>query len=283
MAQQQLLESALRRCCLAQRKLYLSLRKLKAGAVLGGQPRSLRQHLLRPGGIVQGQQHVGLQLRRLRIEDAVRIAVNEAAQQGLGGSFVARIVAGLRAQKISVVGQLLAGLPRQAQARLGLSIALVQQISVAQRQVSRRGRLAAVLARICGHARVSLRGAHRGQLLGHRPQFGRGHKSLLDPCRSGRPRRAAGPACAAYRLAALGSGLFLRLAVPVASAFAFVADELAEGVVEPAEVCPATGSTTIRMERSPARHRAAGRAMETGEDAALISSLYSAWPPPCRA
>jgi hypothetical protein len=81
----------------------------------------------------------------------------------------------------------------------------------------------------------------------------------------------------------LAVGFFFAVAVLLALVFAFVADELAEGAVEPAEVCPATGSTTIRMERSPARHRATGRATENGEDAALISSLYSAWPTSWRA
>ena len=89
------------------------------------------QHPLRASRIAQGQQHIGLQLRRLGIEDAVRIAVRKAAQQSLGCGFVARRVVSLGAQKIRVVGQLLASLPGLAQARFRLGIALVHQICVA--------------------------------------------------------------------------------------------------------------------------------------------------------
>jgi hypothetical protein len=53
------------------------------------------------------------------------------------------------------------------------------------------------------------------------------------------------------------------------------------GPAEPPEVCPATGDTTIRIERNAARLRAVKPEKEFGEVVALIPSLYSGWPPPC--
>ena len=102
-------------------------------------------------------------------------------------------MAGLRAQKIRIVRQIVAILPRLPQARFRLRIALVQQIRMAQRQIGRRRRLAAMFARIRGHAGVSLRRAHVRQLLRHRPQLRRGHKGLPASAPSARPLPPGSP------------------------------------------------------------------------------------------
>ena len=128
-----------------------------------------------PPGPAQADSRGGRRPRfrlRLRNKNALRIAFSKALQQPLGCLLIAHLVVGARVHKVCVVGQLRARLFRQEKIFNRLSVALVQQISVAQRQVGRRRRLARMLVRIAGHARISSRSAHGRQLLGHGAQLG---------------------------------------------------------------------------------------------------------------
>jgi len=57
--------------------------------------------------------------------------------------------------------------------------------------------------------------------------------------------------------------------------FFFVVEEACPAglVVEPPEVCPATGDTVNKKESRPARQREASLETEVGEDVTIISSL----------
>ena len=94
-----------------------------------------------------------------------------------------------RPQEIIVVGQLLAILPSLSQRFNRLAVALVQQVRMAQRQIRRRRRIAGVIAGVASHAGIRRRGAHRRQLLRHRPQLAGGLKGQLDARRPRPPRR----------------------------------------------------------------------------------------------
>ena len=200
MAEQQPLEDALGILGLPQREGHLTLGKLEARTAGGGRCGGLRQHLLSGCGIARGKQHASLQFRRLGNEDAVGIAGRKAAQQGFGSGFVPRFVVGFGAQKVGVVGQLLAGLSSLAQIGFSLRVPLVKKIGVAQRQIGRRRRFPAVPTRILAHAFVCSGRAQRGQLLGHGAQFRRSHKGLPDASGSRAPRR---PGCPAHRFRGL--------------------------------------------------------------------------------
>ena len=189
MSQQQPLEEALRLLLQPQRECRLGLRKLIAGTVGGLGSGGGGEHAFGTGRVLHRQQRVGFQLRRLGIKNALRIAFRKALQQRFGCLLIAHLVVGARVQKIGVVGQLRARLPSQAKIFNRLAVALVQQVGVAQRQVGRRRRLARMVLRIAGHARISRRRAQRGQLLGHGAEFGGGHKGQLDPRRVRSPRR----------------------------------------------------------------------------------------------
>ena len=176
MGQQKPLVKPLGRLGLPQHERNLPFCKLIAGTVgrrsIGGRS----QHPLCAGRVIRRQQRAGFQLRRLVNEDAVGIPLRKPAQRCLGSRVIARLVIGARREKIRVIGQFLACLPRLAEARDRLGVVFVQQVRVAQREISRRRGLACVPMRILGHARISRRSAQRGQLLSHGAQLGRGHK-----------------------------------------------------------------------------------------------------------
>ena len=191
MGQQKPLVKPLGRLGLPQHERSFPLCKLIAGSVCGCRIGGCRQHPLCAGWVVHSQQRAGFQLRRLINEDAVGIPLGKPTQRCLGCRIIARLVIDARGEKIRVVGQLLARLPRLAEARDRIGVALVQQVRVAQCEISRRRGLACVPMRILGHARISRRSAQRGQLLGHGAQLGRSHKGQLDPRRPRPPHRPA--------------------------------------------------------------------------------------------
>ena len=161
-----------------------ALCQLKAGAVRGAQCPRPQPAPAAPSWIAHGQQHVGLQLGRLGIEDAFGIAVGKAVQDRLGSGIVAGIVACLGVKKIGVVGELSVCMPGRGERGFRFGIAFVEQVRVAQRQISRGRGIAGVAVRIGGHSRIGFRRAQHGQLLGHGPQLGGGDKGLLDPRRT---------------------------------------------------------------------------------------------------
>ena len=79
---------------------------------------------------------------------------------------------GARREKIRIVGQFFARLPRLDEARDRLGVVFVQQVRVAQCEISRRSCLSRVPTRILGHARIGRRSAQCSQLLGHGAQLG---------------------------------------------------------------------------------------------------------------
>ena len=176
MGQQKPLVKPLGRLGLPQHERSFPLCKLIAGSVCGCRIGGCRQHPLCAGWVVHSQQRAGFQLRRLINEDAVGIPLGKPTQRCLGCRIIARLVIDARGEKIRVVGQLLARLPRLAEALDRFGVALVQQVRVAQCEISRRRGLASVPMRKLGHARISRRSAQRGQLLSHGAQLGRGHK-----------------------------------------------------------------------------------------------------------
>jgi len=162
MSQQQSLVEACRLLLLAQIEGGLSLRKLVAGTKRGCSLSRGGQYALGSGSILQRQQNLCLQLRRLGHEDALWIALGKAVQQRRGCLLIAHIMIGARIQKIGVVGQLSARLPRQSKIGNRLAVTLVEQISVSQSQIRRARRLAGVALRVLGHAGIGRRSAHRG-------------------------------------------------------------------------------------------------------------------------
>ena len=182
-----MLEDLLRLLLLAQRKRDLALGQFVIGKVRQPRPQLSASTRCCSGRIALRQQDVGFEFRGLQVEDAVRIALIESVQQRLGRCLVALVRARLGGQKIRIVRQLLAVLPRLAQVGSRIRITLVQQVGVPQRQVSRRGRIAGLLVRLSRHSRIGSRGAHGHQLLRHGPQLRGSHKRLLD---ARRPRHA---------------------------------------------------------------------------------------------
>ena len=192
MLEQQLLEVGHRGLLLAQRKLPPAPRQ-------AGKPtRSAASRVLAaastaraPVRIVQRQQNVGFQLRHLVNKDAVWIAIGESVQQRLGAGVIARIVVRLGRQKIRDSRQFFAVLPRQPEVRPRLGVALVQQIGMTQRQISRRRRIAGVLAAHTRSPRHRPPACAAWPVAAPWPQFARGNKCLPD---ARRPRRARGAA-----------------------------------------------------------------------------------------
>jgi hypothetical protein len=167
MRQQYPFEGGLGSLLLAERLLHFALHQLKPGAICGVRARSRRENLPRTGQVVHREQDVRLKLGRLVVEDALRIAAGESVQDVLRDGIVSGIVACLCVEKVRVVGELSVGAASLCQGRLGLGVALVEQVGVAKRKVSRCGGFAGVAVRVGGDSGVSRRRAQSGQLLGH--------------------------------------------------------------------------------------------------------------------
>ena len=80
---------------------------------------------------------------------------------------VACALACLCIEKIRVVGEFSVGAASLGQGRFSLGVALVEQISVAKREVSGSGGFAGVAVGVGGDSGVSCWRAQSGQLLGH--------------------------------------------------------------------------------------------------------------------
>ncbi len=171
MLQQHAFKSRFCSLLLAKRLLHFPFSQLKSRTVRGRRRRCRRQNLARRGQVVHPEQHVGLEYRRLVVEDAFRIAIGKSVQNVLRSGIVAGCMAGLGVEKVHVVAQLSVGAASLRQRGLGLCIAFIQQIRVSQRQVSRRRSLARVAVRVGRHTGIRCRRAQGGKLLRHRLQL----------------------------------------------------------------------------------------------------------------
>ena len=166
--QQHPLKGRFRRLLLAQCLLHFAFSQLKCRAVRSRRLRTRRQNLSRGRQLVHPQQHVGLKLRGLNVKNALGIAVGKSVQNILGSGIVARCMARLGVQKVDIVRELSVGAASFGQRGFGLGVALIEQIRVAERKVSRRSGLACVAMRVGRHSGIGRRRAQRRQLLGHR-------------------------------------------------------------------------------------------------------------------
>ncbi len=90
--EQNMFEGRFRSLRLPQRRLHLRRRQLKAGPIRRRRALRRRQHLPRSRQIVQRQQNVRFQFRRLQIKNALRITFGESMQQRLGRCFIPRFM-----------------------------------------------------------------------------------------------------------------------------------------------------------------------------------------------
>ena len=109
--------------------------KLIAGPTCGRVAGCGFDDALGAGGIVEIEENVGLELRYLVNKDAVGIFLLESLQQGFGLGFLVGFVIGPGGEKVGVVGKQLRRLSLPGEDRQRVGIALIEQVSVAQRQV----------------------------------------------------------------------------------------------------------------------------------------------------
>ncbi len=163
------------------------------------------------GGIVLAEVGGGEKDGGVGGEDAVRVAVGEVIEQGVGVGGVAGPERSLRAEEVGVVAEgVTAAAGGGVEGVDGVGVAMVEGVGVSDGEPRGRGGFAGVRGGVDLHAGVGGRGSCGGELLGHGPELGGGDEGLreLDGAGGGRDVDAAGAGVGCFAGAAAGVGGF---------------------------------------------------------------------------